>query len=47
MRVELLTPRVEAKPGSDCRVELEVYNNGEVIDSVTSRVGYRILSVTR
>lgn len=40
MRVELLTPRVEAAPGSDCHVELEVYNTGEVIDSVTSRVGY-------
>ena len=40
MRVELLTPRVEVSPGSDCRVELEVYNTGEVIDSVTSRVGY-------
>lgn len=38
MRVELLTPRLEAKPGSSCRVELEVYNTGEVIDSVTSRV---------
>ena len=40
MRVELLTPRIEAKPGGDCHVELEVYNTGEVIDSVTSRVGY-------
>ncbi|HVM53088.1 MAG TPA: carboxypeptidase-like regulatory domain-containing protein [Acidimicrobiales bacterium] len=38
MRVELLTPRVEAKPGTSCEVELEVYNTGEVIDSVTSRV---------
>lgn len=38
MRVELLTPRVEAMPGSSCRVELEVFNTGEVIDSVTSRL---------
>lgn len=38
MRVELLTPRVETMPGASCRVELEVYNTGEVIDSVTSRV---------
>jgi hypothetical protein len=38
VRVELLTPRVEARPGSSCRVELEVFNTGEVIDSVTSRV---------
>lgn len=38
MRVELLTPRVAAKPGSSCQVELEVFNTGEVIDSVTSRV---------
>jgi hypothetical protein len=40
VRVELLTPRVEVRPGGDCQVELEVYNTGEVIDSVTSRVGY-------
>lgn len=38
MRVELLTPRLEAMPGSSCRVELEVFNTGEVIDSVTSRL---------
>jgi hypothetical protein len=38
VRVELLTPRVEARPGASCRVELEVFNTGEVIDSVTSRV---------
>ena len=38
MRVELLTPKIEASPGESCRIELEVYNTGEVIDSVTSRV---------
>jgi 5-hydroxyisourate hydrolase-like protein (transthyretin family) len=38
VRVELLTPHVEAAPGSTCQIELEVYNTGEVIDSVTSRV---------
>jgi 5-hydroxyisourate hydrolase-like protein (transthyretin family) len=40
VRVELLTPRVETEPGASCQVELEVFNTGEVIDSVTSRVGY-------
>lgn len=38
MRVELLTPRLETSPGASCEVELEVFNTGEVIDSVTSRV---------
>ncbi|MCU1380824.1 MAG: carboxypeptidase regulatory-like protein [Acidimicrobiales bacterium] len=38
MRIEVLTPRIEVAPGAICEVELEVFNTGEVIDTVTSRI---------
>ncbi|MCU1373390.1 MAG: carboxypeptidase regulatory-like protein, partial [Actinomycetia bacterium] len=38
MRIEVLTPRIEVAPGATCQVELEVFNTGDVIDTVTSRV---------
>lgn len=46
MRIEVLTPRLEVAPGGTCEVELEVFNTGEVIDTITSRlVGEELLAV--
>jgi 5-hydroxyisourate hydrolase-like protein (transthyretin family) len=46
MRIEVLTPRLEVEPGTRCDVELEVFNTGEVIDTITSRlVGQELLAV--
>lgn len=38
MRVELLTPRLEMAPGTSAEVELDVWNSGDVIDTVQTRV---------
>jgi hypothetical protein len=46
MRVELLTPNLAVQPGGTCEVELEVFNTGDVIDTVTSRIiGQELLPV--
>ncbi|MCU1486160.1 MAG: hypothetical protein JWN67_2906 [Actinomycetia bacterium] len=46
MRIEVLTPRLEVTPGSTCEIELEVFNTGDVIDTITSRlVGQELLPV--
>jgi hypothetical protein len=46
MRIEVLTPRLEVSPGATCEIELEVFNTGDVIDTITSRlVGQELLPV--
>ena len=46
MRIEVLTPRLDVAPGATCEIELEVFNTGDVIDTVTSRiVGEELLPV--
>ena len=38
MRVEFLSGPAAVTPGADCEVELEVFNTGDVIDTVTAQV---------
>jgi 5-hydroxyisourate hydrolase-like protein (transthyretin family) len=38
VRVELLTPRLEMAPGGTAEIGLEVWNAGDVIDTVSTRV---------